>query len=158
MATEKNGNGVGRPSKLTTAVKKKLIDAIAAGNYYEAACRYAGITFSTFRNWMNTGETAKTGQYLEFFDAVNEAEAQAEVRVVALWQQAIPGNPAAARDFLARRYPGRWGPKETHRNVGKDEDSPIEVVVDYRDSLLARIASIASRTGQGRDDSEPDAG
>lgn len=42
---------MGRPSKLTKDVQKKIESAIAGGNYYEAACRYAGIDYQTFRNW-----------------------------------------------------------------------------------------------------------
>lgn len=61
---------VGRPSKLTPEVKKRLIDAIKAGNYYEPACRFAGIDYSTFRKWMQKGEQAKSGQYFEFFEEV----------------------------------------------------------------------------------------
>ena len=38
-----------RPSKLTPEVTKRLTEAIRAGNYYEAACAYAGIHYSTFR-------------------------------------------------------------------------------------------------------------
>ena len=51
----------GRPSKLTSEVKARLVQAIEAGNYYEAACGYAGITYTTFRNWMIKGENAKSG-------------------------------------------------------------------------------------------------
>jgi hypothetical protein len=31
------------------------------------------------------------------------------MRLVALWQQHIPENWQAARDFLERRFPQRWG-------------------------------------------------
>ena len=49
-----------RPSKLTPEVTKRLTEAIRAGNYYEAACGYAGIGYSTFRVWMTKGEKAKS--------------------------------------------------------------------------------------------------
>ena len=104
-----------RPSKLTPETQQKIVDAISAGNYYEAACGYAGVDYSTFRRWMEKGEKAKTGQYREFCDAVQQAEAQAEVRMVANWQKHMPNNWMAIRDFLARRHPNRWMPRE-----GKD--------------------------------------
>ncbi len=47
-----------RPSKLTPEITKRLTEAIRAGNYYEAACGYAGIHYSTFRKWMQKGEVA----------------------------------------------------------------------------------------------------
>ena len=98
-----------RPSKLTPEIIKKLTEAIRAGNYYEAACAYAGIHYSTFRKWMQKGETAKSGKFREFFDAVTRAEHEAEVRMVAQWQKHMPEDYRAIRDFLERRYPERWG-------------------------------------------------
>lgn len=35
--------GRGRPTKLTAEVQERLTSAIRAGNFYEAACGYAGI-------------------------------------------------------------------------------------------------------------------
>ena len=102
----------GRPSKLTSEVKARLVQAIEAGNYYEAACGYAGITYTTFRNWMIKGENAKSGKYREFFEAITRAETVAEVRMVAQWQQHMPEDYRAIRDFLERRFPDRWGRKD----------------------------------------------
>jgi hypothetical protein len=79
-----------RPSKLTPEVTKRLTEAIRAGNYYEAACGYAGIGYSTFRAWMVRGEKAKSGKYREFVEAITRAEYEAEVRMVALWQKHMP--------------------------------------------------------------------
>lgn len=100
---------MGRPSKLTPEVQEKICHAIREGNYYEAACAYAGIGYSTFRMWMVKGEKAKSGKYREFVEAVKRAEYEAEARMVALWQEHMPGDYRAIRDFLERRYPQRWG-------------------------------------------------
>jgi transposase len=105
-------NKVGRPSKLTPETKKRLLDMIKSGNYYETACTYAGIGYSTFRRWMEQGEEAKSGQYRDFWEAVIRAEAEAEARMVAQWQAQIPQDWRAARDFLARRHPERWAQQE----------------------------------------------
>lgn len=143
----------GRPSKLTEDVKRRLLDAIRAGNYYETACQFAGISYQTFRNWMERGEQAKTGQYFEFFEAVTRAEAEAEARMVALWQAQIPQDWRAARDFLARRYPERWAGRERIEHTGEG-GGPIEVDFDPREELLRRIDRIAARAGQGDGDPE----
>ena len=100
---------MGRPSKLTPEVVKRLTEAIRDGNYYEAACGYAGIHYSTFRKWMIKGEKAKSGKYREFFEDIMQAECEAEVRMVAQWQKCMPEDYRAIRDFLERRYPERWG-------------------------------------------------
>lgn len=102
---------VGRPTKFTPETKKKLLDAIRMGNYREPSCAFAGISVSTFYAWLEKGKRQKEGQFVEFLEAVKHAEAEAEVRMVAQWQAHIPRDWRAARDFLARRYPERWGLK-----------------------------------------------
>jgi transposase-like protein len=142
----------GRPSKLTPEVKEKLINAIKMGNYYEAACAYAGIEYSTFRKWMIKGEKSKNGEFFEFFKAIKQAEAEAEARIVALWQKQIPDNWQAARDFLERRYPDRWGKRERVQmehsgemtQVIKDDGATERILANIRETIEATFG----RTGQ----------
>ena len=124
-----------RPTKLTPEVQAKVVQAISAGNYYEAACKFASIDYQTFRNWMKAGAETKKGErkktktnkrYLEFFEAVEQAEALAEVRAVAQWQNHMPESWQASRDFLARRHPDRWMPKE-----GRVQEGAVEIVHIY---------------------------
>lgn len=103
---------MGRPSKLTPERQQRLLDAIRAGNYYEPACVYAGIDYATFRRWMQRGEQATHGPYREFREAVLRAEAEAEIRAVALINKAMPDDWRAAQMFLERRHPERWGKRE----------------------------------------------
>ncbi len=129
---------MGRPSKLTPEVTKRLTEAIRAGNYYEAACAYAGIHYSTFRKWMQKGETAKSGKFREFFEAVTRAEYEAEVRMVALWQKHMPEDYRAIRDFLERRYPDRWGRRKLDVDMKHSGDIEVEIVlVDDEDGQEA---------------------
>lgn len=121
-------NSRGRPTKLTPAVQNKIVTAISAGNYYEAACQYAGIDYATFRRWIEKGEDGKNKMYSDFCEAVKQAEAQAEVRIVAQWQSQIPQNWQAARDFLARRYPKRWMPREAVESTNEHIIKPVEVI------------------------------
>src|SRR5688500_14704222 len=108
-----------RPTKLTSEVQQRLVSAIASGNYLEPACAYAGIDYSTFRRWIERGEQAERGLYREFRDAIRRAEAEAEIRVVAHWQRQVPESWQASRDFLARRFPDRWGPKDRLEHGGQ---------------------------------------
>jgi len=108
-----------RPTKLNDDVQKKIVNAVAAGNYYEAACALAGIEYRTFRYWMEKGEAAKSGKYFQFFHAIEQAQARAEVTVVANWKAQIPYSWQAARDFLARRFPDRWKPQEGRELSGE---------------------------------------
>ncbi len=118
-----------RPSKLTPEVQKRLVKAIKAGNYYEAACGFAGIHYSTFRKWMQKGEKAKSGKYREFFEAITHAEYQAEVRMVAQWQQHMPEDYRAIRDFLERRYPDRWGKRKFDVDMKHSGEIEVEITV-----------------------------
>lgn len=94
--------------KWNEKTRERILKAIRAGNYFRSACAYAGISHETFYRWLRRGRNAKSGEYRAFFEAVKEAEAAAEVAVVAVWKSAIPKDWRAARDFLARRWPERW--------------------------------------------------
>lgn len=108
MANEvKKPKSAGRPSKFHES-KDRIIEAIRRGNYYEPACKAAGIEYETFRLWMRKGEEEGNGEYFGFFVEVQRAEAEAEIEVVQIWKDHMPNNWQAARDFLARRNPERW--------------------------------------------------
>lgn len=123
-----------RPSKLTLEVQKRLTEAIKAGNYYEAACGFAGIGYSTFRRWMLRGEKAKSGKYRQFWEAVTRAELEAEVRMVAQWQKHMPEDYRAIRDFLERRFPDRWG-----RRYSLDMKQEIKGQVELKNDIAKRV-------------------
>jgi len=46
------GVAVGRPSKLTDELERRLCDALRAGNHLEVAARYAGVSRSTLHRWL----------------------------------------------------------------------------------------------------------
>lgn len=134
----------GRKTKLTEEVQKRFLDAIRAGNYYEPACHYAGIDYSTFRRWMQKGEEQRSGVFREFCEAVKRAEAESEMRMVTLWQKQAVDNWQAARDFLERRFPDRWGRKDkVAAEITGANGGPVEV--DVHEVLLEKIDSIARR-------------
>lgn len=127
-----------RPTKLTPARIKRLTNAIRAGNYYDAACAYAGIAYSTFRNWITTAEAAiengtaeqpENAPFVEFLEDVKKAEADAEVRMVGMWQKQIPHDWKAAATFLERRHPDKWGRRAP--TDGDAADDEIKVVVHH---------------------------
>jgi hypothetical protein len=129
----------GRVAKLTPELREKFCGLVRDGNYMQAACAGVGISFATFRNWYNRGRKALRGPYLEFFEAVRLAQAESEAQLVKNWQAQVPENWQAARDFLARRFPARWGPKDSHdvslHGKGKGGAIPIvavEVVTSER--------------------------
>lgn len=112
--------------KLTPRLIKKLIPSIEAGNYIETVCQAHGIDKTTYYRWLNKGEKAKGKTiYRHFYNAVKDAEARAEARLVEEWQSKLKESPTNYKDFLERRYPERWGKKETHVVEGGDKNKPI---------------------------------
>lgn len=137
-----------RQSKLTPETQKKIVGAIAEGNYLETAAAIGGVTYTTLNNWMRKGESASSGAYVEFLEAVKKAEAEAEaLRVSRISKAGKEGNWQADAWYLERRYPDRWGKRIQQEVTGKD-GGPLEYVQrvqELTDSELERI--ILSRGG-----------
>lgn len=125
-----------RPTKLNPDTQKDIIDALTAGNYFDAACEYAGITATTGYNWMKRGreELKRRGDprvkdgtkqwereqpFVEFFEAVSRASARVEVRTIAKIQQAGDDDWRALAWFMEHRYPSKWG-KQVREHQGAD--------------------------------------
>ena len=121
----------GRPSKLTAEVTDKLVKAISQGNYYDAACSYAGIAYSTFREWMNRGEQEDGTEYSDFMEAIKKAESAAELRLVQEWQKHIPNNWQAIATFMERRYPDKWGRRE-RRDINISGEMGVSIIDDIK--------------------------
>ena len=102
----------GRPSKLSPEVKQRLFKAIKTMCTYEVACAYAGISYSTLREWILKGEKHKTGQYRQFLEELKEAEAEAEVAMAARINLAGERHWQALAWILERRNPETWGRKD----------------------------------------------
>jgi len=136
-----------RPTKLNQMLQDKLVECIRQGAYYETACRCVGIGYRTFRTWMTKGEGESAGQYGQFRQAIKQAEAEAEIRLVELWQQQAITNWQAARDFLERRYPERWGRKDRAAlEVSGPDGAPLEINV--HDLLIAKLDEMAKKRKQ----------
>ena len=115
-----------RPTKLTPAVHQKIVSAIRTGNHLEQSAAYGGVTYQTFRNWMDRGELARSGPFFEFFEAVTLAQVEAEVSAVATIRQAGLKDWRATLAFLERRFPTRWG-----RKAAEEVSAPTVLIRSY---------------------------
>jgi hypothetical protein len=118
----------GRPSRLTPDRQNRLCEAIAAGNYYQDACVYAGVSYPSLRRWLAKGSKARRGRFRRLYEAVQQAEATCEVAVVALWQTFMAEDWRAARDFLARRWPKHWALRRV-LSVRARKSQPPETII-----------------------------
>lgn len=86
----------GRPSGLTQEVHDRIVAAVRAGNFFETACRFAGVAEQTGREWLarGLGNHSSRGNgpaYAAFADAVKKAEADAEAEKLLTIHKAAKG-------------------------------------------------------------------
>lgn len=97
----------GRPSKFTPETQARILTSIRKGFHMEPACQAAGVTYAAFRNWMIAGE-AGDERYVQFFDQVQLAEAEAEQTLVGRILDASETDWRPAGWMLSRRFPDRY--------------------------------------------------
>ncbi len=144
---------MGRKTKLTPEVQKRICEIIRAGNFAATAASVVGIDESTFYRWMSEGEKATRGQYREFRNAVKKASAEAEQKNVKYIQSAAPKNWQAAAWWLERRNPDTWGRKDRHEHTGAD-GGPIQeqITLDFAsltDDDLATLEQLGAKAAAG---------
>jgi hypothetical protein len=117
-----------RPTKFTPETIKKLTDAIRMGATYDLACKYAGINYSTFQNWMNGEGGIPKKEHLPFLDAIEKAEGDAAVGwLTKIEKAANDGAWQAAAWKMERRYPSSYG--RTVQQIEGADGGPLVVSV-----------------------------
>lgn len=125
-----------RPTSLTPAVQARIVKALRDGNSRKVAATFGGVAASTFYEWMKT--------FPVFSDAVEQAEDEAERRMVASIAKAATGFKTtktkttvgpnglattesvvtnsfawqAALEWLKRRRKAEWGDKPDETEGG----------------------------------------
>lgn len=137
----------GRPSKLTEEVQKRIVDAIALGNYLDTAAQYGNVNPSTFHRWMERGSREDAEEpYASFYEQVEQAKAAAEVRAIARIQAAAnDGTWQAAAWWLERTRPKKFG-RFDRSEVSGPEGGPVRLDVSS-DDLEQKINAILVKRG-----------
>lgn len=134
-----------RPDKLTPEAHKEIIDALAMGCTRKDAAESAGVEYRTFLNWLQTGEAAKSGKFLQFFHAVTKAEAKArKLYTGTIAKAAADGDWRAAETFLKRRDPENWGDRSKLDLTVSESDVTAAI-----ERELARLAGISQDQNVG---------
>jgi transposase len=150
----------GRPTKFTPERVDKLLSALKSGNYRTVACQYAGISTATLHNWIKIAEGPDAPpEYVEFLDALNKAEAQAEVVDISIIRQAAHnGQWQAAAWIRERKNPERWGRRDVSKlELTGADGGPVDVRVGIgvdQSSILGLAAALEDRARQLEQDSE----
>jgi len=107
-----------RNTKRTPETEKKLLDALRGGNTRRAACIYAGISETTFATWLE--------RFSDFRELVTHAEAQVEVRNVAILQKAAAGYETT-ETRTADRYFMKMTKVTLPDGTVREETAPVKV-------------------------------
>jgi hypothetical protein len=100
-----------RPSKFSTRVEKAILDALRRGNTRTAAFEAAGVHRSKISVWL--------ARFATFRDAVEKAEAEAEIKAV--------GNVSDAADGGTWQASAWWLERRRHQDWGKVDRIELEV-------------------------------
>lgn len=119
---------VGRPSKLTVPVVQVLLEGIKHGLSYKLAVMRCGIDYSTFCRWVEKGEQQSTGEYREFCDRLELAQAEGAFANVLKIKAAAAKDWRAAAWLLEARHPDEYGRRRIEV-TGKD-GGPVEQAVE----------------------------
>jgi len=97
-----NGECIGDPPrKYTRAVHERICEELRKGQRAQGACARAGITTSTFHEWMRRGKEGDPW-LREFFEDVEIAFNEAEAKAVDVVVKAMDDDPEHAEWFLER--------------------------------------------------------
>jgi transposase-like protein len=117
-----------RPTKLSPELQQRIVQALSAGAYVETAAAMAGVSKQTLYSWLKRGADQAQGPFREFLDAVEKAQAEAEVRDIALIAKAAQTQWQAAAWRLERKFPEKWGRKTRVEHTGED-GGPVQVSI-----------------------------
>ena len=133
-----------RPTKLTQDKIDEICNWLKLGYYQEDAATMAGISTSTYYEWMKKGDEAQkalesgdpsslpavqedsevevVNMYSEFSDSIKRARAEAEgAHIRNIRKAADNGTWQASAWFLERSFPQKWGKRSTMDIRDKDE-------------------------------------
>ncbi len=131
----------GQPLKLDKyGIKERILIALAKGATYRLACSYAGISYTTFRVYMNKGEALidlyeeqidahPDKGYLDFYLKVKEVEALAALKWLEKIDKASEVQWQAAAWKLERRHPEEFGRYEKEK-TDTTEDEMIKRAIE----------------------------
>lgn len=135
------------PSKLTPERHAKIVKDLADGAYAKVAALANGVNDRTYRDWMARGRDAARYEYggavdpadqpyVNFHDAVKEAEAKAEMLAIGRIQKAAETTWQAAAWYLERKHSDRWGRKDHLRQEISGPDGAA-IQVEAEDAVMS---------------------
>jgi transposase len=131
-----------RPCKLTPEIQKIIGDNVALGLTYSLAAEAAGITYKTFNEWMNKGQTEKSGKYFEFAQHIKKCNAEGAKKLLErLNNAAEAGNCQVCMFILERRFPDEFGRRVYRKTnvVSENLNQNVEINIMDADKIREKI-------------------
>lgn len=142
---------MGRPTKLTPALQKKIVALVRKGVFASVAARACGITERTFFSWMADGRElaskegkldARERSLVQFFHAIEQARAEAEAEATQIVVESyLDGDINSAKWFLERVASERFSPttrSKIEAAVEHKQEKPVSELSD--DELLEYLS------------------
>ena len=156
MASTPTTKKRGRKTLLNPQRLEAITTMLRAGAYVDDSCRAVGISKATFYVWLNRGNVQRErlaagleiepdeAPYLEFLDAVEEADAEGIIsHVMNIDNAAKNGTWQASAWILERKQPRKWG-RYDRTEISGPEGGPIQINVSTEE-LERKVMRILER-------------
>ena len=131
-----------RLTKLIPEIQQKIGENISLRLTYALAASAAGITYQTLNQWLQRGQTEKSGKYYQFYQYIQKRNADAAKTLLEhINDAAKAGNCQVCMWILERRFPEDFG-RRVYRNtnvVAENINQNVEIVVMDTDKIRENI-------------------
>ena len=124
-------------AELDPAIFEIVIAVVRVGAGQEAACREAGISNETLRQYVQRGETGEE-PFAEFVIALRKAHGNSKVYLLGLLQEAAVGDWRAAAWLLEKLYPHDFGAL-VKLNINAQIDAKLEPRFDLSKLSMSEL-------------------
>ncbi len=133
----------GRPTILSEEIITKVIAHLSKGNYVRPSVEAAGISYETFRTWVQKGEADRAAGVDSPYSTLSARLAHAQAEAEATLVDGLRGAEdwRAQAFILERRHRDRWGKEQAEAKASVTVQLPAElagVLVDVLRVAKAR--------------------
>lgn len=114
------------------SLAKRIVKLIRKGYPYTTVCRYVGVTPRTFKEWLEKGKAGLSPDYVDFYERVARAEAEAEMRTIQTLKMHEKADWRVSAWQLERRWPEHWSKKD---RVMAEMQVSATINVDSKEAL-----------------------
>ena len=120
---------------------ESVCNRIRSGNHIEVAAAASGIPRRTLTKWLELGRAeGAEGVLRDFAQRVSDEESACEATVVEGLYMALQNWPQGAMQFLAQRWPDRWGKGAEVAAVKRAENEGKTVpTAEVAESVVAEL-------------------